>query len=99
MKRIIDQKVGSEASIKHNELVLKENEEYKDAYFETYRQEQLQERLASDITIKEGIRLEALKLQTLEQQRAAQGLADANEALLQHHQAKVLYIFEKRPYN
>ena len=65
MKGFIDKNVENEAKIKYNEKLLKGNEDFRDAYFETYRLEQIQERLASVSSIKEGIRLESLKLQTL----------------------------------
>ena len=97
MKGIIDQNVENESKIKYNEQILKGNEEFRDAYFDTYRLEQIQERLASDSTIKERIRLESLKLQTLEQQKRHKTLQIPMKLFYNIIEQKLLYIFEKRP--
>ena len=97
IKEIIDQKVEWEAKIKYNELMFKGHEELQDAYFETYRLEQIQERLNSDISIEEGIRLESLKLQTLEQQKRHKTFQIPMMLFYNTIKQKLLYILEKKP--
>ena len=76
---------------------MKGNEEFLDAYWETYKLEQNQERLASESSIKEEIRLESLNLQTLGQQKRHKTLQMPMKLFYNIIKLKRLYIFEKRP--